>query len=350
MKSELWNNSTERIENLPTKQMTKNQEKWFALGILVDSQAIEAVEFALNELDALGTEINHLGKKQFADVCVTGYFNEKQNDDFVQIQIDEAVRIYGLTSKAVKEITWSEIENKDWLVEWKKHWQPTKTGKFIIAPTWSEVGAKEKDTPRQNQEIVIRIDPAMAFGTGTHETTRLCLQAIEENLTDEMSFLDVGTGTGILAIAAAKFKNQKKKSQFQDFKSENQNLQIQNQEISGVQVEPSNSIAACDTDETSVEIARKNAELNEVAREINFYVGSINKNTYEFDFVCANLTADVILPIFPLLIEKTRKKLVLSGILKEQENLIVEKLREFQVFDYQVQTDGEWISVLVKKS
>ncbi len=315
---------------------------WFAVEITADLKASEAIEFALNELDALGTEINNLGKKQIETLCVIGYFNEKRDDKIVQTQIDRALRIYDFTGDAVKEISWHKIENTDWLEEWKRHWQPTKTGKFIVAPTWSEVNADKSDADSQNREIIIRIDPEMAFGTGTHETTRLCLQAIEENYTGEESFLDVGTGTGILAIAAAKMK-----SEVQSPKSKvglNNFPPTLNSQLSTL-----NSILACDTDENSIEIARKNAGLNHVADDISFYVGSISADTPDFDFVCANLTADVILPILPLLIEKAHKKLVLSGILKEQESLIAEKLRELQITDFKVQTDGEWISILMEK-
>jgi ribosomal protein L11 methyltransferase len=327
--------------------MTKIQESWFALEITVDSEAIEAVEFALNELEALGTEINNLGKKQAETVCVVGYFNERQNEKIVQTQIIEALRIYDFEANSVKTISWSQIENKDWLEEWKKHWQPTKTGKFIVAPTWSDVDAGESDENPQNQEIVIRIDPEMAFGTGTHETTRLCLRAIEENYTSEMTFLDVGTGTGILAIAAAKLKVQSSKLKVQSYKSEFQNLQAENEGTLSFEPETLNRISACDTDENSIVIAKKNVELNHVRDAIDFYVGSISDETPAFDFVCANLTADVILPLLPLLVEKASKKLVLSGILKTQESSIAEKLRELKISDFKIQTDGEWISLLV---
>ena len=301
--------------------MSDNQKLWFAIEITVDSQAVEAIEFALNELDALGTEINNLGKKPTETICVIGYFNEQLNDEIVRTQLDEALRIYGFASDAVKKISRCNIENTDWLAEWKKHWKPTVTEKFIIAPTWERV----EDTDK----IVIYIEPSMAFGTGTHETTKLCLQAIGENYQAGMSFLDVGTGTGILAIAA------KMQSRIQNPKSKIQN-----------ELTP-DSFRACDTDENSIEIAKENVELNGVD-EINLFVGSISEETPKFDFVCANLTADVILPLLPLLVEKARKKLVLSGILKEQENSITEKLRELQVTDFKVQTDGEWISILVE--
>jgi ribosomal protein L11 methyltransferase len=317
--------------------MTKNQEKWFALEMTVDAEAIEAVEFALNELEALGTEINNLGKKQTETVCVIGYFNEKKTDEIVQTQIAEALRIYELKTNSIKTTSWREVENTDWLEEWKKHWRPTKVGKFIVAPTWSEVNADESHEDRQKRETIIRIDPEMAFGTGTHETTRLCLQAIEENYTNGMSFLDVGTGTGILAIAVAKSQVSSLKSQAKESMSSTWDLGLETWDL----------IRACDTDENSISIARKNAELNHVGGEIDFYVGSISEDSPEFDFVCANLTADVILPILPLLLKKARQKLVLSGILKEQESLIAEKFRELLISDFTVKTDGEWISVLV---
>jgi ribosomal protein L11 methyltransferase len=289
----------------------KNQN-WFAVEITVEAAASEAVEFALNELDCAGTEINNLRKNRDAPVCVVGYFNEKPDAEIVRARVNEALRIYGLAAGALQNIDHREVENTDWLIEWKKHWRPTETARFIIAPTWEK--------PENAEKIVIYIEPSMAFGTGTHETTRLCLKAIEENFTAGMSFLDVGTGTGILAIAVAKFK-------------------IQNSKF---------KIVGCDTDADSIKIARENAEFNGAADEIEFYAGSISGDTPAFDFVCANLTADVIIPLLPLLIEKTKRILVLSGILKQQESSIVSELKNFQIEDFKIETDGEWISVLME--
>jgi ribosomal protein L11 methyltransferase len=286
-------------------------QNWFALEITALSDASEAVEFALNELDALGTEINNLGVKSAETLTVIGYFNEKPDDEALQNALAESLRIYNFAENSIVKIVWREVENQDWLAEWKKHWRPTETEKFIIAPNWETIENAEK--------IVIRIEPSMAFGTGTHETTRLCLKAIEENFQSEMSFLDVGTGTGILAIAAAK-------------------IQGKRQKVKG-------KIVGCDTDFDSIKIARENAETNGVADLIDFYVGSISGETPAFDFVCANLTADVIAPILSLLIEKSKRILVLSGILREQEDLIVSELKKFQITNYKIETDGEWISV-----
>ncbi len=293
--------------------MTTDKEKiWLALEITADSNAAEAVEFALNELDALGTEINNLGKIPAQTLTVIGYFNERLANPTIENQLSEAVQIYGFSIDSIKNFEWREIENQDWLAEWKKHWKPTETDRFIIAPTW--------ETLKNTDKIIIRIEPSMAFGTGTHETTRLCLRAIEANYDARLSFLDVGTGTGILAIAAAKF----------------QVLSLRSQ------------IVGCDTDEDSIKIAIENAELNET-ENIEFFTGSISEETPAFDFVCANLTADVILPILPLLVKKSKKILVLSGILKEQENLITAELEKFQITDLKIETDGEWISIILHR-
>jgi ribosomal protein L11 methyltransferase len=292
--------------------MENDQQKWFAVEVTADSAAAEAIEFALNELDALGTEINHLGKTPTETLTVIGYFNDQFANQILHRQLLEAVQIYGFTSDAVKDFRWREVENEDWLAEWKKHWRPTETGRFIIAPTWETIETADR--------IVIRIEPSMAFGTGTHETTRLCLRAIEENYNASMSFLDVGTGTGILAIAAAK-------------------LQTPNSE---------SRIVGCDTDVDSIKIARENAVLNGT-ENIEFYVGSISAPTPRFDFVCANLTADVILPLLPLLLDSSGKTLVMSGILKEQEKTVTDELERLAGANFEIETDGEWISVTVNR-
>ncbi len=302
--------------------MENKQLSWFAFEITVETDASEAIEFALNELGAPGTEINNLGKdKPKKTLCVVGYFNEKPDDEILRGELSEALRIYGFSNDVIKKSEWKAVENKDWLAEWKKSWKPTETGKFIVAPVWYEL-------PEALGKIVIRIEPSMAFGTGTHETTKLCLKAIEENYAGE-SFLDVGTGTGILTIAAAKIKSAVRSPQ------------------SAVEDNSSThySFLACDTDEDSIKIAVENAEINNVT-DIDFYVGSINNDTPPFDFVCANLTADVIVPLLPLLTAKYKKTLLLSGILSEQADWIIAELKKFQIENVKIETDGEWISIL----
>jgi ribosomal protein L11 methyltransferase len=286
--------------------MSEKQNSWFALEISAPVEAEEAIEFALNELGALGTEINNLGRERPTNIVVKGYFNEPVVDEVVDQQVEFALGIYELPADSVQGYVWNGVEHQDWLAEWKKHWRPTEIGRFVIAPPWSNVST---------DKIVIRIEPNMAFGTGTHETTQLCLQAISEIYAPEMSLLDVGTGTGILAIAAAK--------------------------LGGT------AILACDTDKDSVRIAIENSLSNGVGDQITFFEGPIDDQTPVHDFVCANLTIDVIGPILPLLLAKTGSILLLSGILFEQESIIRDALQELTIIDIDVQLSGEWISVLI---
>lgn len=288
-------------------------QKWFAIDITVKPDAAEAIEYAFNTLDSLGTEINHLPKSPGDAITVIGYFNKLPNDEAVLDEIHYSLRVHELTEDAVLTIERREVENRDWLIEWKKHWKPTETSGFIIAPPW--------ETVADNEKIVISIEPNMAFGTGTHETTRLCLEAINKYYDPGESFLDVGTGTGILAIAAAKLND-------------------------GVQTE----IVACDIDADSIAIARENATLNGVADMIVFEAQSVTAATRAFDFVCANLTLDVILPNLHLLVAKTRRVLVLSGILLNQEDETIAALRGAGISNAQVERSGEWIAVIAPRN
>ena len=292
----------------------KTTENWFACEISVASEASEAVEFGLDEGGARGTEINHLGKKNTENITVIGYFDESPDDAKLCDNLNEALRIYGFAPEAIREIAVSRVADADWLAEWKKHWKPTETAKFIVAPPWENVAHSDK--------IVVRIEPNMAFGTGTHETTKLCLKAVEEHFQSGMSFLDVGTGTGILAIAAAKLD-----AEYDAAKTE---------------------YAGYDTDENSIVIAVENAELNDIAG-INFIADAISDATAPADFVCANILPDVIIPILPLLLDKSKKVLVLSGILAEQQPRMVEELHRLNITNAVVETDGEWISIRVSR-
>jgi len=294
---------------------TASTHSWYSISVTVAPEAAEAIEYAFNSLEALGTEINHLRKKNAESVTVVGYFNELPDEEHVQDELHYALTIYGFTEETAMQVVRDKIEETDWLAEWKKHWKPSDVGAFVIAPPWSEVDDADK--------IVIRIEPNMAFGTGTHETTQLCLRAIEKYYEPGDTFLDVGAGTGILAIAAAKLNL---KSQISNFK-----------------------FLAIDTDVDSVSIAKENAALNGVDRSVDFQIGSLNGDTPSFDFVCANLTLDVILPILPKLVEQAAKTLVLSGILADQRSEIITALAVLEINNAEIKQAGEWISVVYRR-
>ncbi len=286
----------------------------------IEPEAREAVEYALMEAGALGTETDD---EKDGLVNVAAYFDRLPEREQVRAQLSDAMRIYGLESSSVREMNVREVADQDWLGEWKKSWQPVEVGtRFIVAPPWAEI-------PDEHQRIVIRIEPGMAFGTGTHETTRLCLVAIEKYFQPPPagrlrggpgaggSFLDVGTGTGILAIAAAKLF-------------------------------PDARIEACDTDADAIAIASENARLNGVHEQIAFRVGTVEETTASADLVCANLTADVIRGALPSLLSASCSHLILSGILDSQAEAVRARLLECGVSEpCETLQDGEWVAIIV---
>jgi len=274
--------------------------EWYALDVDLEPAAQEAVEYALMEAGALGTEAT--------EDLVTGYFATTPDRERVRAELFEALRIYELPTSAVRDMSVRTVQQRDWLEEWKQSWQPVQIGRFIVAPPWSNVDERA-------DRLVIRIEPGMAFGTGTHETTRLCLKAIQQHYAGG-SFLDVGTGTGILAIAAAKLF-------------------------------PHAHVEACDTDEDAIAIARENAAANGVLDQINFRVGSVDESSASADLVCANLTADVITQMMTTLVGLSCGKLILSGILETQIEMVQAGLQACGVDEFEIAQDGEWVALIV---
>ena len=292
------------MNSLPSE---KGRRVWIGVEIIAAAEAGEASSYGLMEAGALGTETRQIDE---ARVLVTAYFNDSIDEEVVRSKLLGALRIYNLSPSLLKELKIREVVDRDWLAEWKKDWQPVEVGeRFIVAPPWCEINDAEG-------RIVIRIEPGMAFGTGTHETTRLCLAAIERYFNGG-SFIDVGTGTGILAIAAAKLF-------------------------------PNARIEACDNDAEAIAIARDNAQLNDVSENIDFRVGTIEEASASADCVCANLTADAILPLLSSLLGATCDRLILSGILVEQIDVVQSRLRELGASAAgEIVIDGEWVAIIV---
>jgi ribosomal protein L11 methyltransferase len=287
-----------------------SEKKWCAAEVTVSPDAREAIEYGLMEAGALGTETRDTDPNQ---IVVIGYFDAPPQAESLRAALLDACRVYGLTPDARLDLKIHEVPDRDWLAEWKKNWQPIKTGRFIVAPPWIESVTLASEPT--DGVIIIRIEPGMAFGTGTHETTRLCLKAIENHFRGG-SFLDVGTGTGILAIAAARM--------FADAR-----------------------IEACDTDAEAVEIAKDNARLNQVGDRIQFSVGSVHDQTASADLVCANLTAPVIVELLPALLAATCGRVILSGILDSQVETVRSRLEELGATILEVDQDGEWVALIV---
>ena len=210
------------------------------------------------------------------------------------------------------EITVDEKENQDWSKKWKEKWTVTHvTDKITVVPSWLEY------TPKEN-EIVIILDPGCAFGTGTHQTTQLCMKALEKYLKQGDSMADIGTGSGILAILAKKLG--------------------------------AKSAYGCDNDDTVIDVAIKNAEVNNET-DCVFELKTADKLMEKYDFVCANILHNVLYEIMGDLknIMKDTGKLSLSGILDEKKEIVLEAIKRENLKIIDTITQDQWISYVVIK-
>ena len=246
-----------------------------------------------------------------AQLAVVGYFPK---DD----QVDERCRILGDRMQKLEEnagvsthLVFGEMDEQDWAETWKAYFWPQKiTQKITVKPTWRDYESKPG-------ESVINIDPGMAFGTGTHPTSHLCIQMIETYLNPGDTILDIGTGSGILLIAAAMLGAER-----------------------GVGI---------DIDEDAIEISRQNLALNQIAGEsFRVRVGSfIDDIEDRFDFVAANLLPNAVARLLDTIrdVMEPGGIFVCSGILEEHRDWIVEKMRllGFKILDVQVKE--AWVAI-----
>ena len=209
------------------------------------------------------------------------------------------------------EIVLDEKENQDWSKKWKEKWTVTHvTDKIAVVPSWLEYQPKEN-------EITITLDPGCAFGTGTHQTTQLCMKAIEKYLGKGSSMADIGTGSGILAICAKKFG--------------------------------AKTVYGCDNDETVIDVCIENAEINGI-NDIVFELKTADLLTEKYDFVCANILHNVLAEIMGDLknIMKPNAKMVLSGILNEKSPVVLEAINRHGLEIIETLTQDQWVAFVVK--
>lgn len=217
---------------------------------------------------------------------------------------------------AASDIRAGSTPDDDWLRIWKRGFEPTPVGeRLLVYPSWRRDEARAMEG-----RVRLEVDPGMAFGTGTHETTRLCLEWLDTQWRGG-SLLDVGTGTGILAIAAALLA-------------------------------PSAEIVAVDVDPVAIDVARANAAVNGVADRIALSTDGPDTVEGSFDVVLANLTADVILALDASLVERTRADgtLVLSGVLDTQADEVVASFVDLGLELLDCRSAGEWVSLALRRS
>ena len=281
---------------------------WIEVRVITKSEALEPISGIFYGLDCKGVAIEDpediLGREQgpltwdFADInvlehkgkfaVVKGYFSEEDNIDEIIAYINEKVEEIKVLGIDVGEgkVEFEKMYEEDWANNWKKYYKPSKVGeKIVVKPIWEEYEAKD-------EELVVELDPGMAFGTGEHETTRMCIQALEKYVQKDSTVFDVGCGSGILAIAAAKL---------------------------GAKL-----AVGVDLDPVAVESAKENVGFNNIA-----------------EIICI-LTEDVSRVIKP------NGYFITSGIIHDRVEMVTNKLEECGFEVVKVNKDGEWNCIIAK--
>ena len=310
------------------------QGTWLEVKVITKSEAIEPITGIFYTLDVKGVAIEDpddiLKREQgaltwdFADInileykgeaaVVKGYFSIEDEAEtivsFIKNRIEE-IKSLGIDVGEGK-VLYAKVKEEDWANNWKKYYKPTKIGaNIVVKPIWEEY-------IKASDEIVLELDPGMAFGTGTHETTRMCVEAIEKYVESNMDVFDIGTGSGILAIAAAMLGAKK--------------------------------VVGVDLDPVAVDSARENIKFNNL-NNIEVLEGNlIDVVQGKADIVVANIIAEIIC----LLTEDVKKVLkegglfITSGIIHDRRDMVIDKLQKEGFEIVEVNKDGEWNCIIAK--
>ena len=305
---------------------------WQELTIMVSREAEEAVSNILIDLGSQGVAIDdsadYLGEagpfgevlpqvEQLNMVAITAYYPETANLEMIRQEVKERLvqlRDFGLEIGET-QLTTQQLAEEDWADNWKKYFEPARiTHDLTIVPSWTdyEVTTGEK---------IIKLDPGMAFGTGTHPTTKMSLFALEQVLRGGETVLDVGTGSGVLSIASS---------------------------LLGAK-----EIFAYDLDDVAVSVAQENIALNAGTENIHVAAGDLLKGIdIEADVIVANILADILVNLtddaYRLL--KDEGYLIMSGIISEKWNLVRESAEAAGFFLETHMIQGEWNACVFKKT
>ena len=310
-----------------------NEKDWLEVTIITSSEAVEAVSGILYNTGVQGVSIEdpediEYKKKNPGDwdyfdenllqvkegAIIKGYFKEDENFEgyikYIKESIDK-LEEFGV-DKGKGTVIVNKVNEEDWENNWKKYYKPTKVGQnVVVRPIW-------EDYQKEEGEIVIDLDPGMAFGTGTHETTRMCIGALEKYVNPNSTVFDIGTGSGILAIAAAKLGAQK--------------------------------VVGVDLDPVAVTSAKENVGFNNLNNIEILHGNLMDVVKGKANIVVANIIADII--IFLAEDVKTFMEkgayFISSGIIKDRKDDVVKKLESCGLEIVEVNTDGEWVCVVSK--
>lgn len=299
---------------------TKGQKLYFELSLKINPNMADVIseicfenlpcegvilaEEAYKDLEMVSTTEGTLKIFLTDDADVKGVLSEQRN----------LLKSRGFSDEDLGswEYVLEEKENQDWSQKWKEKWDVTHVSeKITVVPDWIDY------TPKAKDEVIIKLEPGCAFGTGTHATTQLCMLAIERYLKAGEAVADIGMGSGILAICAKKFG--------------------------------AGYVYGCDNDETVIDVAKENAHKNGV--ECKFELNTADKIEEKFDFVLANILHNVLAEIMSDLknIMKDNGILVLSGILDEKKQVVLDSIRKCGLILLEENHMNQWTSFVVRR-
>lgn len=306
---------------------------WLEVAIITSSQAIEAVSGILYNTPVSGISIEdpqdiefkkkHPGDWDYFDesllevkegAVIKGYYKEDEDFEehlkYIKSSI-ENLKEFGI-DKGQGLVTVTKVNEEDWENNWKKYYKPTKVGnKIVVKPIWENYDAKD-------DELVVELDPGMAFGTGTHETTRMCIKALEKYVNSDSIVFDIGTGSGILAISAAKLNAKK---------------------AIGVDLDP-----------VAVKSASENVKYNELDNIEIIHGNLMDVVKGKANIVVANIIADVII----FLTDSVKDfilpggRFIASGIINSRKQDVIDKFNSAGLKIDEVNEEGEWVCIVAK--
>ncbi len=301
--------------------------QWIQIKVTGKTADLDTISAVMSMVD------NSLQIEDFSDVTTDGMYGALLDESLLNAdKTKAAVSVYIPETKSVAEAcafieaqlaasgTEYTLETigcreEDWSESWKKYYHPIKVGKIVVVPAWEDY------TPAEG-EITVTMDPGMAFGTGTHETTRLVISMLEKYVNEGDRMLDVGCGSGILAICARKLG--------------------------------ASSCAAYDIDPTAVKVARENIEasgVTSVTCDVSDLLRGVDLSGGKYNIVAANIVADIIIRMMPDIAKYMAEgaTLIASGIICPRREEVEKCMAEhgFEVFDELVEND--WCALAVRK-
>ena len=316
--------------------------KWKKFTLTTTTEAVDLISSMLDDLGVEGIEIEDnvpLTEKEtkgmFIDILpelppdegiakVSFYLDPEEDVEQILKNVGAGLgEMWAYTDVGARTLTASETEDKDWINNWKQYFKPFTVDHILIKPTWEEIPPEHKD------KLLIQIDPGTAFGTGMHETTQLCIRQLEKRVKKGEQVLDVGTGSGILGIAALKLG--------------------------------AGHVRGTDLDENAITAVGENLASNQISPEqFEVIQGNIIDDKriqdwagYEaYDLVTANILADVIIPLVDVIPAHLKKGgyFITSGIINMMEEAVRGAFGANSAFEVEEITyQGEWVSITARK-